>query len=71
MICIFFHGSVAGGGFSPVADPPQGNWDADFDYYLYKNCDNLKQGINGPSDYYREIPADAMPLFKPSSKCNQ
>jgi len=59
----FFHGSVAGGGFSPVADPPQGNWDADFDYYLYKNCDNLKQGINGPSDYYREIPADAMPLL--------
>ncbi|MGB2632122.1 MAG: VCBS repeat-containing protein, partial [Minisyncoccales bacterium] len=59
----FFHGGVAGGGFSPVADPPQGNWDADFDYYLYKNCDNLKQGINGPSDYYREIPADATPLF--------
>jgi len=59
----FFHGGVAGSGFSPVADPPQGNWGADFDYYLYKNCDNLKQGINGPSDYYREIPADATPLF--------
>lgn len=57
-------GDVSTGAFSkPWVSPPDGNWTTNIDYYLYQSCPPPPVGISGPSDYYRQIPADAENLF--------
>jgi len=59
------YGDVSASGLNGLAfNPPTGNWSVDFDYYLYKNCDEMKNGTNGPADYYSRIPADAVALHQ-------
>ncbi len=58
-------GDVTAGAFTgaPYANPPSGIWNAAEDTYIYKNCSFLQNGLNGPADYYNQIPADATPLL--------
>jgi hypothetical protein len=61
-------GNVSSAAFTgpPYADPPQGDWMVNSDYYLYKSCDVItstnKIADNpltyGLADYYSNIPAD-------------
>jgi len=47
---------------SPYANPPNGQWSANFDYYVYNNCPGMPSGSSGPGDYYSRIPSDAIHL---------
>ena len=64
----YIYGSVSGAGITglssinPPVNPPQANWSSDFDYYLYKNCNNMPNMSSGPADFYGQIPADAVAL---------
>ena len=59
------YGNVSASGLNGlVLNPPTGNWSTDFNYFLYNKCDGMKDGINGPADFYSRIPADAVALHQ-------
>jgi hypothetical protein len=59
------YGDITAGPFSgkPYGKPPTGSWSGSSDFYIYKSCSSLTTGINGPADYYSQIPADAIKLL--------
>ncbi len=53
---------------SPLNSPmygtaPTSTWSAATDFYVYNTCDNLPNRVNGPDNYYAQIPGDATPLL--------
>ncbi|MDO8513468.1 MAG: hypothetical protein Q7S37_03120 [bacterium] len=45
------------------APPPPSNWKTNYGYYLYQKCPPPDNGLHGPEDYYRVLPADATQLL--------
>jgi hypothetical protein len=50
-------------GPSGYAPPPTGSWTTWNDFYVYKGCAAISEGITGPANYYSSIPADAFHLL--------
>jgi hypothetical protein len=50
-------------GSAGYAAPPTGSWSTSNDFYIYKGCVGVPEGIIGPADYYASIPPDAIRLL--------
>ena len=50
-------------GRAGYAPPPTGSWSTWNDFYVYKGCIGISEGIIGPADYYASIPPDAIHLL--------
>jgi hypothetical protein len=59
------YGDISDSALGPTgyAAPPTGSWRTWNDFYVYKGCIGIPQGITGPADYYRSIPPDAVHLL--------
>jgi hypothetical protein len=59
------YGDISDSALGPTgyAAPPTGSWNTWNDFYVYKGCTGISEGITGPADYYALIPADAVHLL--------
>jgi hypothetical protein len=59
------YGDISDSALGPAgyAPPPTGSWNTWNDFYVYKGCTGIPEGITGPADYYALIPADAVHLL--------
>jgi hypothetical protein len=51
-------------GATGYAAPPTGSWTTWNDFYVYRECIGIPEGITGPADYYGSIPPDAVHLLR-------
>jgi hypothetical protein len=58
------YGNISDSALGPAgyAAPPTGFWSTWNDFYVYKGCVGISEGITGPADYYALIPPDAIHL---------
>jgi hypothetical protein len=59
------YGNISDSALGPAgyAAPPTGSWSTWNDFYVYKGCVGVSEGITGPADYYALIPSDAIHLL--------
>ena len=59
------YGDISDSALGPTgyAAPPTGFWRTWNDFYVYKRCIGISEGITGPVDYYGSIPFDAVQLL--------
>lgn len=58
-------GNISDGAFTggALAQPPQGTWSSDNDFYIYHNC-TLSKGLSGPGNFFQLVPQDAQALAR-------
>jgi hypothetical protein len=59
------YGDISDSALGPAgyAAPPTGSWSTWNDFYVYKGCTGVAEGITGPADYYASIPRDTIHLL--------
>lgn len=59
------YGDISDSALGPTgyAAPPTGFWKTWNDFYVYKRCIGVPEGLTGPADYYRSIPPGAVHLL--------
>jgi hypothetical protein len=59
------YGDISDSALGPTgyAAPPTGPWSTWNDFYVYKGCTGIAEGITGPANYYASIPHDAIHLL--------
>jgi hypothetical protein len=60
------YGNISDSALGPAgyAPPPTGSWLTWNDFYVFKGCIGVPEGITGPADYYASIPRDAIHLLR-------